>query len=147
MQMPGHDWLTAAIALAGLALQLPAAEPQSGRDLHARLVASCAWVVAGSEGRGTGWLVDADKRWVATNFHVVGDARTVDVSFPVWRDGKLINERDEYIANQRLWRFEGKVLRRDPDCDLALIELSSLPKTARALPLSSAPASAGAWVH
>jgi S1-C subfamily serine protease/regulator of sirC expression with transglutaminase-like and TPR domain len=137
----------AVICTVAVVLQLPAAEPPSGREIHERLVPSCAWVVAGAEGRGTGWLVDAARKWLVTNYHVVGDSKSADVLFPVWRDGRLLAERDEYVTNMRQWRIEGKVLRRDPNRDLALIELTSVPATAKAVPLASQSASAGERVH
>ncbi|RVB19372.1 serine protease, partial [Mesorhizobium sp. M7A.F.Ca.CA.001.07.2.1] len=58
--------------------------------------------VGGQGGHGSGFVIAPDGL-VVTNFHVVGDARTVRVSMP---DG----------ASR-----EGRVLGRDPDTDIALV--------------------------
>ncbi|ESY65596.1 MULTISPECIES: trypsin-like peptidase domain-containing protein [Mesorhizobium] len=58
--------------------------------------------VGGQGGHGSGFVIAPDGL-VVTNFHVVGDARTVRVSMP---DGAS---------------SEGRVLGRDPDTDIALV--------------------------
>ncbi|AEH86950.1 S1C family serine protease [Mesorhizobium opportunistum] len=58
--------------------------------------------LGGQGGHGSGFVIAPDGL-VATNFHVVGDARTVRVSMP---DGAS---------------SEGHVLGRDPDTDIALV--------------------------
>ncbi|WP_027039255.1 S1C family serine protease [Mesorhizobium ciceri] len=58
--------------------------------------------VGGQGGHGSGFVIAPDGL-VVTNFHVVGDARTVRVSMP---DGSS---------------SEGRVLGRDPDTDIALV--------------------------
>lgn len=126
---------------------LQTAEPVAGGELYSRIVPSCAWVLAGKEGRGTGWLIDSERKWLVTNFHVVGDAETVDVVFPKFRDGRLVRDRDEYLANMRKWRLEGKVIRRAAGNDLALVELASVPASAKPLPLVNRAAAPGERVH
>ncbi|MER8653190.1 trypsin-like peptidase domain-containing protein [Mesorhizobium sp. M0847] len=58
--------------------------------------------VGGQGGHGSGFVITPDGL-VVTNFHVVGDAKTVRVSMP---DGAS---------------SEGRVLGRDPDTDIALV--------------------------
>ena len=65
------------LGLALLALHASAAEPLACRELYRQVVPLCAWVLAGNEGRGTGWIVDAGKKWLITNFHVVGESKSV----------------------------------------------------------------------
>lgn len=62
------------------------------------------------EGHGSGCVISSDG-YILTNFHVVGQNETVKVKF---KDGSV---------------SEGRVLRRHPDCDLALlkIERTNLP--------------------
>ena len=122
---------------------LPAADPDSGRDLYRRVLPSVAWVHAGREGRGTGWVADAGKKWLVTNYHAVGDATTVDVMFPQFRDGRLIVEREAYQIHVREWTIAGKVVRRSAERDLALIELTTMPATAAAIPLAESSAGPG----
>src|SRR5207302_7393746 len=109
---------------------------------------SCAWVRAESDGAGAGFVVDAGKRWLVTCRHVVGDRERVDVFFPWHRDGELVTERRDYLANRLLLRdrgllVNGKVLRRSDAADLALVELESLPAGVKAIPFASTPARPG----
>src|SRR5262245_42929674 len=112
------------------------AETASDRALVSRLLASVGWIHAGSEGVGTAWIVDVEKKRLITNHHVAGTANSVEVLFPECRDGKLVVDRAEYLLEFRRLRIEGRVLRRDPSRDLALIEVSSLPANARPIPLA-----------
>lgn len=57
-----------------------------------------------SEGHGSGCVISGDG-YVLTNFHVVAQSETVKVKF---KDGSV---------------SEGKVLRKHPDCDLALLKV------------------------
>jgi S1-C subfamily serine protease/Tfp pilus assembly protein PilF len=109
--------------------------PPPVADLYSQAVRSTAWVTAGAEGRGTGWLADAEKKWLITCHHVVGDAKQVDVIFPVFDSGKLITDREYYQREFRRQRVAGRVVRRDPSRDLALIELESVPDRIKPLPL------------
>ena len=85
------------------------ASPAAGRDLYERVVPSLALIDAGAEGRGSGFVIDVDRKWLVTNHHVVGDAKTVDVLFPAWLDGELLVEREVYQANFRQWKHSGRV--------------------------------------
>src|SRR5262249_11410696 len=86
---------------------------------------------------GTGWIANVDKKWLITNYHIVGDAKTVEVVFPQFRDRKLVSTRAEYLREFNRWKIDGRVLRRDPQRDLALVELASLPVGSQALPLAA----------
>jgi S1-C subfamily serine protease len=95
---------------------------------------------------GTAFLVDADKRLLLTCYHVVRDARTVEVLFPRRdSDGKLVAERfwNDFFTP----RFTAQVLAVDPSSDIALIQLKKLPPTARALPLAAAEPEPGEDLH
>jgi S1-C subfamily serine protease len=87
---------------------------------------------------GSGSLIDAEKRYIITNSHVVHDADWVYVQFPVRnKDGSLMTDKKKYMeripAGQAL---KGKVLHRDQSRDLALVQLSSLPPGAKPIPLA-----------
>jgi S1-C subfamily serine protease/Flp pilus assembly protein TadD len=99
------------------------------------------WVQSAERARGTGWVVDRERRWLITCYHVVGDNDTAEVSFPVRRDGEVVSARGYYLEHASRLRKEGRVvngrvLRRDRDTDLALMELDSLPADVQALPLA-----------
>ena len=104
---------------AGLVLVLAMTLPE-------RAVASTAWVRAGREGVGTGWVASIDPPRVVTCAHVVGEAIRVEVVFSVLGDAdRIANE-----ADQSGWR-KGRVVARSAAHDLALIELDALPKSTR----------------
>ena len=91
--------------------------------------------------QGTGWIADADKRLLVTNYHVVGPDESVIVVFPDSRDGKLIAESRYYKENEpallRKGRaVKGQVIAADPTRDLALIKLESLPNDVAALKMA-----------
>jgi len=117
-----------------------------------RLVHATAWVRAGAQGVGTGWVVDAKKKLLITNLHVVGEQDRVEAFFIDDVDGMPISERDHYLKNQaslheRGRAVGGKVIAREPKCDLALIELTALPPRVIALPLAALPAAVGTHIH
>lgn len=123
-----------------------------------------SWVLAKSDGEtssGTGVLVDAEKKLMITNFHVVGDARSTVVFFPAMKNGKPIVERSHYLKNVKKLGVRGRVLAIDRKRDLALIELDRIPEGVTAIALAdtegesgesimsigNAGASEALWVH
>src|SRR3954471_992746 len=112
------------------------------------VLAACAWVRAENDGSGSGFVVDAGKRWLVTCRHVVADRDRVDVYFPWHRDGELVTDKADYLGNRPLLRdrgllVTGKVLRRHDAADLALVELQSLPPGVTAIPFAASPARPG----
>lgn len=111
---------------------------------------STAWVLAktgGSTSSGTGVLVNADKKLLVTNFHVVGDARAAVIFFPDFKDSRPVNDRNHYLKNVRTLGIRGRVLGVDRKRDLALIELDKLPQDAKAIDLAAESAGPGAVVQ
>jgi S1-C subfamily serine protease len=119
--------------------------------IYKQVVDSVAFIVTPMKGgiaMGSGTLIDAHKRYVLTNAHVVEDADTVFVQFPVYlKDGTRVTEKKKYIdripAGQAI---KGKVLYRDKTRDLALVQLDSLPPTAKPIPLAKKSVAVGAMV-
>jgi tetratricopeptide (TPR) repeat protein len=138
----------------GLAFPLPgaqAADGLSGKDVYRQTLRATARVST-PNGAGTGWLLDRERRLLVTNYHVVGDQDSAEVTFPAYHDGKLIAERTYYRDNRDLLRktghfVTGRVLSRDPDRDLALLELAALPDGASELPLAADSPDPGETVH
>jgi S1-C subfamily serine protease len=135
-----------------LALLPMCARADDGPAVHARLLKSTGWLRTTTEGVGTGWVVDAKRRWLITNLHVVGDQDRVEVFFPVERDGKVVVERQFYLENQKSLHEEGravrgKVIRRDEKSDLALVELDKLPEGIVAISLAEKAIGPGEIVH
>jgi tetratricopeptide (TPR) repeat protein len=127
-------------------------ERLSGAAVYRRTLQATAWVQAAGQGKGSGWLLDPSRRWLVTCYHVVGDNETVDVVFPVRRGGALVAERARYVEHLPLLKKDGhavrgRVLRRDKDRDLALVELEAVPPGARGLRLSARSPAPGERVH
>jgi tetratricopeptide (TPR) repeat protein len=136
----------AAVAGSGLRENGDGALPP--RELYLRTLPAVGWVLATDKGKGTGWVVDANRRLLITNYHVVGDNTSAEVQFPVMRDGRPITDRAYYLQNRRdLLKsghlIQGRVLRAERDIDLAVLQLDRLPEDTPALTLAQAPAQPG----
>ncbi|MCE9534132.1 MAG: trypsin-like peptidase domain-containing protein [Planctomycetes bacterium] len=121
-------------------------------NVHDRLLHATAWIRTTTQGVGTGWVVDAERRWLITNLHVVGDQDRVEAFFVDEKDGKPISERSYYLENQKKLHEDGravrgKVIRRSEASDLALVELEKLPSGIKALPLAENIPGAGQCVY
>jgi tetratricopeptide (TPR) repeat protein len=125
-----HNLKTGIPLTAGLFLLLTAtsgrlrAEDLKRKDIYDRTVRATTLVLV-ADGTGSGWIVDHKRRLMVTNYHVVGDADTVRVIFPVRQGGKVIVERRYYLENAK--PVLGRVLDIDSGHDLALVELDALP--------------------
>jgi tetratricopeptide (TPR) repeat protein len=111
------------------------AEDPDRRQLFADTVKGCV-VVMTSWGPASGWVVDVQKRWIVTCQHVVGTREVVEVLFPSYKGGRLIQERQYYLGHAA--RLKGKVLSNDLKRDLCLIQAEALPDGTAALSLASA---------
>ncbi|WP_020468481.1 tetratricopeptide repeat-containing S1 family peptidase [Zavarzinella formosa] len=110
------------------------------------LIESTVWIRAGDRSTGTGFVVDAERRWVLTARHVVGDQEKVEVFFrdPAFSD----HHRDEYLKSRTEQRKAGRcvsgtVIAKQDVADLALIKLDSLPKDAPVIRFAEFAPSAG----
>ncbi len=125
-----------------MAAAVVAASPDMSRadvKVYQQTLQSTTWVLAkNSEGTssGTGVLVDAKRKLVVTNAHVVGDARAAVIFFPELKDGKPIVSRQHYLTNVKRLGIRGKVIAVDRKRDLALVELQKLPAEAKAVELA-----------
>jgi hypothetical protein len=121
---------------------------------------STTWIVTKVDGvtsKGTGVLVNAEKKLVVTNFHVVGEARTAIVFFPDLRDGEpVVSPRhytDNYtqfsgdLSNEKSLGILGFVRAVDRKRDLAVVELSRLPEHAKEIKFAEKSASGGVQIH
>ena len=106
------------------------------------------WIVVETDSgtsSGSGVLIDKDNRIVVTNEHIPENEKEVLVFFAV-RDssGGIIGARPFYKDKEHRSTLKhlgyvtrGRVIAKDPDPDLALVELDGLPATASALNLTS----------
>lgn len=126
------------------------APPDAGSSVYNKVVRSTAWIITRrptSVATGSGALVDAHRRLVLTNYHVVGGADHVTVVFAVMRNSRPIAERDFYQRRLNDYGMRGKVIVRDQPHDLALIQLDRAPQGIPALKLAQTPVVPGQSVH
>ena len=102
---------------------------------------------------GSGVVIDAERRLVLTNYHVVGEASRVAVFFAAFDgEGQLVTDTQTYIENFTNLRENkiaciGEVIGTWEERDLALIELESIPGDVTAVPLAATSPSPGEAVH
>lgn len=129
------------LALAALATSLAAALPAwADAKVYEDALQSTTWVLTKAGGKtssGTGVLIDAEKRIVVTNFHVVGEARSAIIFFPAMQDGKPNVTRKHYVDNVRTLGIRGRVMGVDRKRDLALVQLDKLPEGVKAIPMAA----------
>lgn len=126
----------------------PPVELLSGPQLQEHLLAASAWIHATDCGQGTGFVIDARRRWMVTNYHVVADNSTAEVWFPARVEGQIQSARSWYLQHRQELQEQGllitaRVLRRDKSRDLALLELPRIPQGVAALPLAARAARPG----
>ncbi len=128
-------------AILGLcALPLISAAVLANETNYAQTLSSTAWIITSNAedetSTGTGVFVDAEKRLVLTNAHVVGDSRSAVVFFPELEEGQPKVKRKHYLDNVLKLAQPGKVVAVDRKRDLALIELPKVPERAKAIELA-----------
>lgn len=115
----------------------------STEEIYDKTIRALVWVWAASETsseiyQGSGVLIDKELRLAVTNYHVTKDNDQVVLFFPVRnRHGTWINERDFYLNESNLKVLErlgyattGRIVAKDPQADLVIIQLDGLPDTA-----------------
>jgi Flp pilus assembly protein TadD len=122
----------ATVVLAAHASGAPAAP--AGKETYQKAVKGAVWI-RNVKVTGSGWVVDSSARLIVTNHHVVGSADTVQVYFPVRKDGKVVAEKSHYLT--RVKPVTGKVIDSDPARDLAVIQVPALPEGVAELKLAA----------
>ena len=106
------------------------------QEIYNQAIHSVVWILT-DEGRGSGVLIDKERRLVVTNQHVTGAAATVSVLFPYRdRNGRLQKDLDFYLNNVEWlvandYATRGQVIAQNMENDLAIVQLDWLPSTAR----------------
>jgi len=117
---------------------------------YSRTVNSTVWIITSDADNetstGTGVLIDAEKRIVLTNAHVVGDCRTAVVFFPNEKNGEIEVKRQYYLDNVTKLAQPGKIVAVDRRRDLALIELPKIPEGVKAIELAESAAKPGSSI-
>jgi len=136
------------VALAALAGSFLTAAPlRADEKVYARAVKSTVLVEA-PKSLGAGTLIDAGQRLVVTANHVVANDQDVNVYFAAAdAEGRPVTSLQHYAENQERLRIKGTVVGRLERCDLALIQLASLPPGAGVTPLAAQGARPGQEIH
>ena len=142
-------WLPTLLLLAFPAA-LPAQEATGGAKVYKEAVASTVWVhstrTAGLA-TGSGTLIDANRRLVLTNYHVVEENPRVTIFFPEYRDGRPIPDRNYYIDRAKRLGVRGKVVALDKGADLAVVQLDTTPDGVKAIAVAPRAPEPGELVH
>jgi tetratricopeptide (TPR) repeat protein len=129
------------------------AERFPGPDVCAQMLRATAWLkLAQANSRPAGFVFDRKSRLMLTSAQAVGNLETVEVIFPVFRGGSVVAEyahyRDRLAAlRETAQAVRGTVLARDPDRNLAVVELASLPEGVGELKLAKEDPPPGERVH
>ncbi|MCC9600209.1 serine protease [Stieleria sp. JC731] len=130
--------LCIAIVLTATVVNLRSVRADSGQ--YQQVLQSVAWVITSNAenetSTGTGVYVDAEKRLLLTNSHVVGDSRKAVVFFPDSPGGKLAVRRKHYLQNILKLGLQGDVIAVDRRRDLALIQLPRVPESVSPITLA-----------
>jgi S1-C subfamily serine protease len=134
----------------------PAQQGAKEKALYLRLLHSSTWVVVlkparpgtVSWGEGSGWVVNAQRRFIVTNYHVVGEDRHVQVFFPYYVNNQALTARKPYVNLIAAGGGNtGTVIAVDRSRDLAVIQLSSAPAWIKGLPIAPESVTPGERVY
>ena len=108
------------------------------QQIYDQAMSSVVWIInIEKDGRGSGVLIDEERKLVVTNQHVTNNANLVIVCFPVKnRNGELIGNRDYYKRNylqlgQKGYATAARVIAEDSERDLAILQLDFLRENSR----------------
>jgi S1-C subfamily serine protease/Tfp pilus assembly protein PilF len=129
-------------------------EPKgAGAAVYRKALRSVALVkTSSSNARATAWVFDAERRVLVTALGATEGQDFVEMFFPHVKDGRLHNEPGYYRDQRRVLRAtghaqRGRVLARDAQRGLAVVEVDILPEGTVALPLAEAEAAPGDRLH
>jgi tetratricopeptide (TPR) repeat protein len=138
---PGGGGISANPPAGGVRAGAPgggAARQLTSKELHRHLARGAGWIQIDQGNRGvrhgTGWILDREQKLMVTNDHVVAGYDEVTVTFPIWKDGKLVTSEAEYT---RAPKVKATVIDRDANRDLALIKVESIPEGMHELKLAA----------
>lgn len=123
-----YDRLRIAAVWTAIALPLWSTISSADDAVYNRVKQSTVWIVRPDGGSGSGVLVDASRRLVVTNAHVVGNHRSVVVFAPV-RDmqggtwSRTSYKRGVYRLSRAGYGAEGRVIAKVQSKDLAVLRL------------------------
>jgi uncharacterized protein (TIGR03000 family) len=138
-------------SLAKIRVQSPTADQLAydPGDLFDRVARSTVLLLGSSaDSMGAGTLIHLPVPVILTSYHVVEGMSRVYACFPIYRNGKLVAEPTPY-SHRVLYggALRGRVVAEDPERDLALVQLRSVPEGTVALRLAKQSAAVAETVH
>src|SRR5215203_3940731 len=126
----------------------PPAEKLTNRALFDRTARGTVHLATLENGKaraaGSGWVIDAKRKWLLTNFHVLPSGGKCLATFPQFTNGRVISDPAKYDLNKGI---PGIVIDSDPRADLSLVQLDRLPDDARQLEMASEAPHPGDLLH
>jgi S1-C subfamily serine protease len=129
-------------AIAALLCCSPLASALADMKTYQQSVHS-AVLIENSNSSGTGALLDVNRRIVVTAAHVVRGEDAVNVMFPQFKNGRIVQDKQAYVAESANLTIGGHVIWSDERRDIAVIQLDSVPADAVAMPLAAESAQPG----
>jgi S1-C subfamily serine protease len=132
------------------------ARQAGGAEIHQHVLKSMVWIVSLIDARtqragtGSGTLVDATNRWILTSYHVVANTQELLIFFPMYKDGKPVDDKESYLKtfkHEDIDVIRGRVVAQDTKRDLALIQVPRLPQGVRALAVGTNRVVPGESIH
>src|SRR5262249_1612167 len=119
----------------------PRLAAQESEDLYEKVVKPCVFIITPlsktSYAMGSGSLIDTEKRYVITNYHVVTDQQVVEAEFPKYIKGTMEAHKKTYNGSEIAGTaIKPKVLHYDNQRGLAAIQLEEIPAGQPAIPLA-----------
>lgn len=135
------------LALLALVLAPLVASAEEPDALYQKCVRGVVWIENPlADGKtiatGSGFLVDRNKGFIVTNYHVTAGRTAMHVYFPVRSQGKLVTDRGYYQKNRTALHgikhyYYARVVAADPQKDLAILYVGRIPDAATVLPIAS----------
>ncbi|MGF1581357.1 MAG: trypsin-like peptidase domain-containing protein [Gemmataceae bacterium] len=125
----------------------PVSPIRADQSVYRKVLPSSVWIIRPGQNTGSGVLVDAKRRWIVTNYHVVQESDKVLVFFAQSNKGRVIAEEGHYVRNAKRLALQGRVIARSKTTDLAIVELNRLPPAAKEVKLAFESPRQGEAVH
>ena len=124
--------------------------PLLQKEIYRQALRSTALVVTlhdqGKYSRGSGWLLDKERRLVITNYHVIETPGQLRVYFPQYNaNNRPLTELDTYLKGPS--GINAEILYASPKRDIAVLKLAEIPATADAVVMADESPSPGDLMH
>jgi HEAT repeat protein/S1-C subfamily serine protease len=120
--------------------------PISSDKIYPRLLRAAVFIL-NRDSLGSGSVIHVGQRLILTNYHVVEENPKVLLFFPMREGGELVTSTKRYIEQADTIAITGRVVARNKNIDLALVQADSLPSDVRPLFLAPRGVQPGENIH